>query len=194
MINAKKLTLQFPTIDLENLELIEDKGEFRHVLFENRAGVTRYKLPDITYESVLNCLPEAFQSFVFCINFSMVQSAVPHFHTYDTSVVNYYINTDDYETVFYETSNKSINVEECVEFPQEELIQVVDISSVNPIEKFIAKSGDAYVLNSRAIHSVSQLENNLPGYDRYRPVKEESRSVIQIWTRCPFNLACRLLP
>jgi hypothetical protein len=124
----------------------------------------------------------------------MVQSAVPHFHTYDTSVVNYYINTDDYETVFYETSNKSIDLAECVEFPKEGLIQVVDISSVNPIEKFIAKSGDAYVLNSRAIHSVSQLENNLPGYDRYRPIKEESRSVIQIWTKCPFNLACRLLP
>lgn len=193
MKNAKKLSLQLPTIDIDNLDLILDSGESRHVLFENRAGVTRFKLPVEATEKILDSLPVKFRPFVFCINFSHIRSAVPHFHTYDDSVINYYLETEDYETIFYEKLDNFEKSEETVEFPEEGLIQVVDINSVRPVEKFVAKSGDIYVLNSKAVHSVSQIENNQTGYDKYRPVREEKRLAIQIWTKCPFDLACHLL-
>jgi hypothetical protein len=193
MQNAKKLSLTLPKIDINTLELLPDSGESRHVLFEDRAGVTRFKLPKTLSEEILSCLPIKFRSFVFCINFSHIRSAVPHFHTYDESVINYYLETEDYETTFYEKVNNTNDVEEKVEFPEEGLIQVVDINSVQPIEKFIAQSGDIYLLNSKAVHSVSQVENTLSGYDKYRPVREEKRLAIQIWTKCPFRSAYYLL-
>lgn len=193
MKNAKKISLQLPYFNYNELELVRDSGESRHVIFEDRAGVTRFKLPLELNNQILSILPIKFRHFVFCINFSHIRSAVPHYHTYDESVVNCYLETEDYETTFYETIDCNQQVNELVEFPEEGLIKVVDINSVRPVEKFIAKSGDTYILNSKAIHSVSQVENLSVGYNKYRPIREEKRLAIQIWTKCPFELACYLL-
>lgn len=194
MKNAKKLSILFPKINVDDIDLVLDSGENKHVIFEGRAGVTRYKIPRTLNNEILNCLPEQFQTYVFCINLSKIQSAVPHYHTYDTTVVNYYINTDNYETTFYESKSEIIQTETEFEFPIEGLIQVVNLDSVVPIEKFVANSGDVYALNSRAIHSVSQIENNQSSYNKFRPIKEEKRFAIQIWTKCPFQLAYEILP
>lgn len=188
MKNAKKLLLNFPKIDFHNIDLVLDSGENRHVVFEKRAGVTRFKIPEELSESILKILPKEFQPYVFCINLSHIQSAVPHYHTYDESVINHYLDTEEYETTFYERIRESDESQDML-FPKERLIRTVSLSSIIPIEKFTAKTGETYILNSKSIHSVSQKDNNFLNYDKFRPIKEEKRIAIQIWTKCPFDLA-----
>lgn len=193
MDNAKKLSYQLPILDLDNFELIPDKGEFRHVIFENNAGVTRFKLPDTISKNILSCFPAQFVPYVFCINLSYIQSALPHFHTYDESVVNYYIDTDEYETIFYRSTVDPIDTKTDLNSANEGLIKFVNINTIEPIEKFVAKTGDCYVLNSKAIHSVSQINDTRTSLEKFRPIKKEHRIAYQIWTKCPFDLAISLL-
>ena len=180
MKHAKKIFLDFSSVNIQNLKLIPFTG---HVVFEGRVGVQRFNLEKSVEQEIIKLLPEELENSIISVNLTYIQDTIPHKHNYDYSVINYYFETDNYETIFYEgpVSNERIVSDDFGNAYIE-----ADIDKIIPIESFIAQSGDTYILDTRAIHSVSHIDNLSAGYDKFRPLISGKRKAIQIWTSCPF--------
>jgi hypothetical protein len=186
MKHAKKIRLDLPTIDLNK---IQERSLGKHVVFENQVGVDRYHFDLATYFKIRDCLPKDLIPYILDINLSIIKSTVPHTHSADESVINCYLEPSNYVTTFYdgEIDSKAVVVSD-----YGNLIYEADLNKIIPVEQFIAQPGDIYILNTRVVHSVAQADNTASGYDRFRPIRDDVRKVIQIYTLCPFEKTCKM--
>jgi hypothetical protein len=186
MIHAKKIDIDFSSIDVNNLKLTPFRG---HVVFESRVGVDRFNVEKSVENQIKTLIPQKLKNFIISVNLTFIQEAIPHRHNIDHSVINYYFDTDEYETIFYEGPVKK---ESFVSNDFGNAYFEADLNEITPVEKFIAKSGDTYILNTRTTHSVSHVLNQSSDYNKFRPLVPGKRRALQIWTMCPFEIICNM--
>ena len=94
-----------------------------------------------------------------------LDKAKVHKHTKEKCVLNVYLETNNEETIFYEGQEKIIPLEN----GKSSYIQILDPTTLNKKESFIAKPKEAWLLKTNKPHSVFSTE------------KEGVRKILQIY-------------
>jgi hypothetical protein len=81
----------------------------------------------------------------------------PHTDIVDKVNINFYIETGDYTTTFYSSRDGSTKLT----YADHGDGHVYNIDDLKPIDSFVAKPGDVYILNGKVIHGVNS-DNQLP--------------------------------
>ena len=76
------------------------------------------------------------------------------------TTINYYIDTADCVTTFYRPNTKLTETIIPGMTGSDRVIEAYDLDELVPIDEFKAVNGDAYLLNSRVIHSVLRTTND----------------------------------
>ena len=94
----------------------------------------------------------------FYTSFVNIETNVPpHTDIVDKVSFNFYIETGDYRTTFYNSRDGSSKLT----YADHGDGHVYNIDELEPIDSFVANPGDVYLLNGKIIHGVSS-NNRLP--------------------------------
>jgi hypothetical protein len=148
-----------------------------------KGRVIRKYLPKKYADRIQASLPLTVQPYFLGANFSEIRLLAPHIHLKEQCVINHYIKTNGEVTKFYEG-----------EFVRDDSYSLdngngylnIDISKVHEVEEFIAGDGDTWVLCTEQPHSVSYVDAR-QGIQKYEPVNDSCRSIIQIYVDAPFD-------
>lgn len=96
----------------------------------------------------------------FYSSFVIIETNVPpHTDIVDKVSVNFYIETGDYQTTFYNSKDGSSKLT----YADHGDGHVYNINELEEIDSFVANPGDVYLLNGKVIHGVNSTnENKLP--------------------------------
>jgi len=153
----KKINLTFPTIDYEQ--------NISHYLmsYGNQKLLTYYRLNDYACAEVLKCIPDLLKEHVTSIDWvvSGTESAniAPHIDNGVICNINYYLETADAVTSFYEAigeGSPTTIVDEKGTYGQLGG-RVYSWLEVIPKTHFVAKDNDCYLLDVSKVHSVTKL-------------------------------------
>lgn len=88
----------------------------------------------------------------FHTSFVNIEATVPpHTDIVDQVNINFYIETGDYRTTFYQSTNNSARFT----YADHGDGHAYRMEDLEPMASFIAQPGDVYVLNGKVIHGVS---------------------------------------
>jgi hypothetical protein len=76
------------------------------------------------------------------------------------STINYYIDTADCVTTFYKPRSELIKTIIPAMTGQDRVIEAYQLDKLEPVDSFKAVNGDAYILNTKEIHSVLRPTTN----------------------------------
>ena len=103
----------------------------------------------------LNFIPEKYQSDFYLLFLEANSFILPHSDSGPTAVINFYIETNNCATQFYEIKNnaKPYQIENQTDGC------VYDLDDLIETKSFIAEPGDVYILDVSKVHSVIPLDN-----------------------------------
>lgn len=91
----------------------------------------------------------------FYTSFVSVDASVPpHTDIVDRVNINFYIETGNYQTTFYTSSNNSSKFT----YADHGDGHAYRIEELTPIDSFVAVPGDVYILNGKVIHGVNSAD------------------------------------
>lgn len=145
--------------------------------------VIRRYIPRKQMKMIADLLPESLQDKVIGVNCAEIRLLYPHIHLKEQTVINFYQETGEEVTSFWEgdivsddrwsidNGNGYINV-------NHELL--------TPVESFVAKAGDVRILNSRQPHSVTYSNDERLDGLQFIPKNDSVRIVIQAFFDTPY--------
>ena len=87
----------------------------------------------------------------FYTSFVNIETSVPpHTDIVDRVSINFYIETGDYRTVFYKSTDNSTRLT----YADHGDGHVYNVNELEEIDSFVANPGDVYVLDGKVIHAV----------------------------------------
>lgn len=147
-----------------------------HGKMESGYAVTLKYVPYKYSKDLLSLIPVELHSMVTGTTITNIQYALPHVHTNDQCVINFYKTTNDAPTIFFEgIIEKDFSKEfgdgyfHCQE---KYLIEA---------ERFYACSGDVWLLNTAAPHSVLKINNDV------------NRMAYQVYFNKPYETILKIL-
>lgn len=153
----KKLNLAFPNIDYEK--------NISHYLmsYGNKKLLTYYRLNDYVYTEILKCIPDELKSHVTSIDWVISgtesPSIVPHTDNGIICNINYYLETANAMTSFYEPKSSGIPTPIVDEQGTYGNLggTVFGWNDVTLKTLFIAKNNECYLLDVSKVHAVTRL-------------------------------------
>lgn len=147
----------------------------QHVL-ENAYGVVRRYVAKRVAKDIIEALPQELADTFIDVTYSTILPLKPHVHVQENCVINMYEEVCGAKTVFYEGAAVRMDG---VTKDNGNKYYLVDDKLLTPVEEFVAKAGDVWLLNTKQPHAV---QGN-PG----------TRKVLQVFLGMPFEDAKRIL-
>lgn len=149
-------------------------GEFK------KERLIRKYLPKKYVLGIKNAIPEALQPYFLAAGFSEISLLTPHVHIKDKCVINFYLKTNGETTYFWDGEAVPDNT---LSTDNGNGYWALDMNCLSVAESFTAASGDVWLLNTHAPHSVSFANMD------YEPKNDERRLVVQAFLSAPFDEA-----
>jgi len=111
---------------------------------------------DLKVNDQIDLIPEKYKSDFYLLFLEANSFILPHSDSGPTAVINFYIETNNCATQFYEVKDnaKAYQIENQTDGC------VYDLDDLIETESFIAQPGDVYILDVSKVHSVIPLDNN----------------------------------
>jgi hypothetical protein len=141
--------LKIPPPDIKTLSISHRYG----VLINNEfKGITYYNLPNVYADIITSAIiiPKFHSKFKIYLMVINVDDAVPHTDDKITAVINYYIETANATTHFWEKDEKTISSK----LACQDKASIYDEKTLKHVASFSAAQNDIYALNVKKIHSV----------------------------------------
>lgn len=146
----KKLDIK---IDIPNYEVGKKQLEYG-IDIDNKFNGLWYS--DLKINEQINLIPEKYKSDFYLLFLEANSFILPHSDSGPTAVINFYIETNNCATQFYEIKNNA----EPYKIENQTDGCVYNLDDLIETESFIAQPGDVYILDVSKIHSVIPLDNN----------------------------------
>ena len=163
-------------------------------------GYDDVDLPDNMREYVLNVIPKEFQN-KFKIRLMRINHYIgPHIDHGDRTTINFYINTDNCKTQFYDfvAENKpKLNYSVWIDGKETTVDTInpkiysggnIDPTCLIKTDSFVAKDNEAYCLDISKPHSVIPLD-----YVTLEETSKVRRLALMLGTTLPYTLVCEFL-
>ena len=165
---ARQIDVNFD-IDVEDI-LARTRVIIQHGQSKSTTKLIRRFVPKKFREKICSKLPAQLTACIQGIHLTESRPLEVHIHTSDHAVLNIYYRTHDEVTAFWAGDIKHNDITVVDDF-----YSLVDTDKLIQVESFIAKSGDAWLLNTRQPHSVSM--SNV----------DKNRMMIQVFFNRPFD-------
>lgn len=147
--------LKLPLLDLTKLELSHRYGVMLNNEFH---GITYYNLQNVYKDVLMDAIikpnhQSKFKLYLMVIN---VEDALPHTDDNVFAVINYYIETGNATTHFWERDEKTMTAK----LACQKNAQIYDEKTLMHRASFKAATNDIYILNVKKIHSVKLADQN----------------------------------
>ena len=146
----KKLDIK---IDIPNYEVGKKQLEYGIDIDDKFNGLW---YSDLKINEQINLIPEKYKSDFYLLFLEANSFILPHSDSGPTAVINFYIETNNCATQFYEIKNNA----EPYQIENQTDGCVYNLDDLIETESFIAQPGDVYILDVSKIHSVIPLDNN----------------------------------
>lgn len=189
MKHAAKLKLEVPMPFLGKAKVVLGS----HVIkkhgyglrgFDKPRAVRRY-LPRKQTELVRDQLPEDIKHGLVAANLSEMRLLAPHVHTDEKAVINFYLETNEEKTTFWDgeiisdDSDVADNGNGYLNLRRDALTEC---------EHFVAQPGDVWLIDTRFPHSVSYINDERDAELHYEPRDEQKRLIMQAFFSIPFSV------
>ena len=145
----KKLALE---IDIPSYEIGERIIEYGMDV-DNKFNGLWYS--DLKINMYINAVPKKHQLDFYPLFLEANSYILPHFDSGANAVINFYIETDNCKTQFYEIKNNA----KPYQIKNQTNGCIYNLDDLIETESFIAQPGDVYILNVSKVHSVIPLNN-----------------------------------
>ena len=145
----KKLALE---IDIPSYEIGERIIEYGMDV-DNKFNGLWYS--DLKINMHINAVPKKHQLDFYPLFLEANSYILPHFDSGANAVINFYIETDNCKTQFYEIKNNA----KPYQIKNQTNGCIYNLDDLIETESFIAQPGDVYILNVSKVHSVIPLNN-----------------------------------
>ena len=145
----KKLALE---IDIPSYEIGERIIEYGMDV-DNKFNGLWYS--DLKINEHINAVPKKHQLDFYPLFLEANSYILPHFDSGANAVINFYIETDNCKTQFYEIKNNA----KPYQIKNQTNGCIYNLDDLIETESFIAKPGDVYILNVSKVHSVIPLDS-----------------------------------
>ena len=146
----KKLDIK---IDIPNYEVGKKQLEYGIDIDDKFNGLW---YSNLKINEQINLIPEKYKSDFYLLFLEANSFILPHSDSGPTAVINFYIETNNCATQFYEIKNNA----EPYQIENQTDGCVYNLDDLIETESFIAQPGDVYILDVSKIHSVIPLDNN----------------------------------
>lgn len=142
------------------------------------------------YDLVIDALPPQLKDDFIMVSIDSISILTPHSHTIETTLINFYMETDGGVTTYFEGDAKIDNsVSEDSGFGY----FAIDPKSIYVVEDFIASENEVWLLDAKQPHSFTLQPVVGDDYEQYIPKRDVRRVVIQIYLASSFEKASRYL-
>lgn len=173
------LTVDFPHLNKSTIVL----GRHGKGLTDFPEGVIRKYIPNKQVDLIKSSLPEALQSSVIGVNYSDIRLLAPHIHMVEQAVINFYQHTNGEMTTFYEGE---IERDDRWSTDNGNGYLNVVMEKIHPVESFIAKDNDVWILDTRQPHSVTIIDDERTDMHQFEPKGDNHRKIVQVYLDLPF--------
>ena len=111
---------------------------------------------DLKINEEIDLIPEKYKSDFYLLFLEANSYILPHSDSGPTAVINFYIETNNCATQFYEIKNNA----EPYQIENQNDGCVYNLDDLVETGSFIAEPGDVYILDVSKVHSVIPLDNN----------------------------------
>ena len=146
----KKLDIK---IDIPNYEVGKKQLEYG-IDIDNKFNGLWYS--DLKITEQIDLIPEKYKADFYLLFLEANSFILPHSDSGPTAVINFYIETNNCATQFYEIKDNA----ESYQIENQTDGCVYNLDDLIETESFIAQPGDVYILDVSKIHSVIPLDNN----------------------------------
>lgn len=183
MKHAKKLSIkiEFPQLN-NNTPLLGRhfaKDTFGTGTDASETGrLLRKYLPKRHVVGIRNAIPAPLHPHFLAAGFSEISLLAPHIHIKDKCVINFYLKTNGETTFFWDgeaVPDNSLSTDNGNGY------WALTADKLHVTESFTANSGDVWLLNTHAPHSVSFNDMD------YEPKSADRRLVVQAFFSAPFD-------
>ena len=154
------------------IEGVDDYSTVRRYIPKNIVSIFKAALP----QKIIPCISG--------VTMTEITLLAPHVHTREMCVINFYQKTAGEVTAFYEGG---IEVDDSWTLDNGNGYYLVKPSSITKTEEFIATDNSVWLLNTRQPHSVEEPNDARSGNEKYKPIREEKRILIQAFFDLPFD-------
>ena len=145
----KKLALE---IDIPSYEIGERIIEYGMDV-DNKFNGLWYS--DLKINEHINAVPKKHELDFYPLFLEANSYILPHFDSGANAVINFYIETDNCKTQFYEIKNNA----KPYQIKNQTNGYIYNLDDLIETESFIAQPGDVYILNVSKVHSVIPLDS-----------------------------------
>ena len=110
---------------------------------------------DLKINEQIDLIPEKYKSDFYLLFLEANSFILPHSDSGPTAVINFYIETNNCVTQFYEIKDNA----KPYQIGNQTDGYVYNLDDLIETESFIARPGDIYILNVSKVHSVIPLDN-----------------------------------
>ena len=110
---------------------------------------------DLKLTDKIDFIPKEYESNFYLLFLEANSYILPHSDSGPTAVINFYIETNNCATQFYEVKDDA----KPYQIDNQTDGSVYDLNDLIETDSFIAQPGDIYILNVNKIHSVIPLDN-----------------------------------
>lgn len=153
-------------------------------------GVTHNQIHNAQFDAVKSILPDEIKPYLIMVILSQVRITLPHVHTAEKCLINWYLEVDGQVTSFYEGEIKK---DDRWSTDNGHGYYNVNPETVYPVESFIAKEHDIYLLKSTQTHSVTLKDDSRIGVNRYDPINSNVRYMITARLNLPYEEVVEIL-
>ena len=111
---------------------------------------------DLKINEQVDLIPKKYKSAFYLLFLEANSYILPHSDSGPTAVINFYIETNNCATQFYEIKNNA----EPYQIENQTDGCVYNLDDLIETKSFIAQPGDVYILDVSKVHSVIPLDNN----------------------------------
>lgn len=146
--------------------------------------VVRRYIPKKQRSIIVDLLPTSLRDKLIGVSYSEIRVLAPHVHLDEQAAINFYQETGDEVTSFWEGEIVS---DDRWSLDNGNGYMHVDHEKLTPVESFVAKAGDVRILDSRQPHSVTYLNDDRTDGYQFLPKNDDARIVIQAYFDTPYS-------
>jgi len=143
-------------------------------------------------DEVRRILPRLMAACMLNVTFIRVRQAYPHVHVgAGMTAINWYLKVNGDTTTFYEGEQVDIAKYRYLDIGNG--YAMMDPTLLTPVKRYVAKQGDAWMIDLVAPHSVSADPDN-PDIDaRYASIPSDSRLMMHATFKMGFDAALKIM-
>lgn len=183
MNHATKLNLKFPLTKTKT-KILATHGY--HKNSDSPLYIRKYVTKNDIF-GIKNVLPQDIVENIIAVNICDLMPIGIHTHTLEKSIINFYLSVHEESTIFFKpkfglTLQDVISVEKDRWVDNNTTYKEIIPSMVEESERYVAKTGDCWLLDVTVPHSV-EINSSIKNY----------RSILQIYLNIPYQCSLEIL-